>query len=201
MPRKIKAWHFLADDYRLKYGDRRKVQAGSRLVYDGVPKLCCRGFHGSRRVIDALQYAPGPIVCRVVISGDIVEGDDKLVGGTREILWTLDATWELHHFACWCAERALKHAKVTDARSWKAIETKRLWIDGLATDDELSAARSAAWSAARGVVDGDAARGAAWSTARNAVGSAIWSTATAWSTARSANNRKLTSLLNAAEYA
>jgi len=58
-----------------------------------------------------------------------------------------DATRVLHEFACWCAENALKQAKVTDECYWNAIKTKRAWLDGKATDMELDAAR-AAWAAA-----------------------------------------------------
>ena len=55
----------------------------------------------------------------------------------------------LHEFACRCAEEALRKAGVIDERSWNAIRVKRLWIEGKATDAELSAAWAAAWAAAR----------------------------------------------------
>ena len=47
------------------------------------------------------------------------------------------------------AENALKDAKVTDERCWKAIKIKRQWLGKKATDEELAAARAAAWAAAR----------------------------------------------------
>jgi hypothetical protein len=40
-------------------------------------------------------------------------------------------------------------AKVKDKRSWAAIEMKRKWLKGKATNDELAAAGDAAWYAAR----------------------------------------------------
>jgi hypothetical protein len=182
--------------------------------------MCRHGLHASRRILDALQYATGPIVCRVVISGDIIEGTDKLVGTSRYIEWTLDATWYLHEFACACAETALRRVNVTDTRLWNAVAKKRQWLNGEVSDDELaaaeSAARSAAWSAGK-----NAARSAAWSAAwsaaesaaksaaRSAAWSAAWSAAksaaekaagrAAWDSARRAQNRTLTTMLNSAD--
>ena len=90
------------------------------------------------------------------------------------------------HFACDCAERALKAAKVKDKRPWRAIEVGRRYAEGEATDEELdaagSAARSAAWyagSAARSAwsAAGSAAESAAESAARSAARSAAMSAA------------------------
>ena len=53
-------------------------------------------------------------------------------------------------FACWRAEQALPHrvaAYPDDRRPQIAIETRRRWIDGDATDEELAAARAAARAA------------------------------------------------------
>lgn len=81
----------------------------------------------------------------------------------------------LHEFALWCAETALTKANVTDERSWNALNVKRLWLDGKATDKELDAARNAARNAASA-----AARDAA----RDAAGDATW--AAAWAAASAA---------------
>ena len=69
----------------------------------------------------------------------------------------------IHALACDFAERALSRAENPHPHSVKAIEVKRRWIRGEATDEELSAARDAASSAAR-----DAAGSAAWYAARDA---------------------------------
>jgi hypothetical protein len=74
------AWHFLPEDKRLGYGDGRLVEVGATLECEGEPALCSNGMHGSARLIDALKYANGPIVCRVEIAGDVIEGEDKLCG-------------------------------------------------------------------------------------------------------------------------
>jgi hypothetical protein len=159
-------WHWLRDDGKLNYPPRRKVEVGQtlRLPRGQAPSLCERGFHASKRALDALQYAPGALVCRVTLGGTISEGSDKACASERTVLWMADATNVLHEFACWCAEGALKAAKVQDARCWKAIETKRRWITREATDEELAAARDAAWAAAWAAraAASDAARDAAW---------------------------------------
>ena len=60
---------------------------------------------------------------------------------------------QLHLLACEYAERALKRERKAgrepDPRSWAAVETKRRWVAGEASDEELSAARASARAAAR----------------------------------------------------
>ena len=99
---------------------------------------------------------------------------------------------DLHEMACKFAEQALKSERKAGREphpdSWKAIKVKRLWINKKATDEQLQAAKSAAWSAAR-----SAAESAAWAAAelaaksaadsagrlaaRSAAESAVWSAA------------------------
>jgi hypothetical protein len=185
----IKAWHFLPADRRLAYDDKRLVRKGTKLTVPPPVKMCTRGLHASIRPIDALSFQRGPIICRVVVGGEIEHGDDKIVGTERTVLWWADATNTLHEFACWCAEKALKNANVTDERCYAAIATKLRWLKGEATDAELDAAESAARSAARSAA-WSAARSAAWRAAESAARSA------AWRAAESAQNDKLTSMLN-----
>jgi hypothetical protein len=185
----VVGWHFLADDGKLGNSDGRKPRKGAwvKMREDEEPVLCECGMHASLRAIDALWYAPGAILCRVEVRGDVVHGDDKFVGRERRIIAKADATRMLHEFACDCAEKALKAAQVTDPRSWAAIETKRRWLDKKATDEELAtaraAARDAAWAAgaAAGAAARAAARDAAWAAARDAAGAAAW--ASAWASA------------------
>jgi len=184
------AWHFLSEDKRLGNGDGRLVEVGQTLECDGKPVLCDNGMHGSARLIDALHYASGPIVCRVEIEGDVIEGEDKLCGRRRTVLWMVDATRILHEFACRCAEDALALVEQPDERSVAAIEAKRKWLKGEITDGELDAAALAAWDAALYVARAAAwaARAAARSASRAAslaaAGAVAWSAA--WSAARSA---------------
>src|SRR3990167_2708887 len=121
-------WHFLQSDKKLRYDDGRVVRIGVTLKHDGPLVLCQSGMHGCKRAIDALEYAPGPIICRVKLGGKILHETDKSVAQSRTVLAMADATNVLHEFACRCAETALKTAKVEDERCWKAIETKRHWL-------------------------------------------------------------------------
>jgi len=114
-----------------------------------------------------------------------------------DLLWLLLRTdyipepW-MHLLACDFAEECLRRerseGREPDERSWKALEVKRAWVRGEATDDELSAA-SAAASAAAGAAAGAAARAAR--AARAAAWAAAWAAAraardTAWAAARAA---------------
>ena len=177
---RVLAWHFLPEDGRLRYGPRTKVAIGETLSADGPIMICNNGMHASVRAIDALTYAPGPVICRVEVWGELASQEYKIAGRHRLCLAKADATNVLHEFACLCAERALRTAKVEDRIYWETIETKRKWLRGEATDDQLSAARSAA-------------RSAAWSAAESAAESAAWSAA--WLAAESAQNEDLERLL------
>jgi len=162
------AWHFLSEDKRLGYGDGRLVEVGQTLECKGKPELCSNGMHGSVRLIDALYYANGPIVCRVEIDGDVIEDTDKLCGRRRTVLWMLNATRILHEFACTCAEDALALVERPDERSVAAIAAKRRWLNGEITDEELDSARAAAWDAARAAWDAALASRSALRAARDA---------------------------------
>ena len=147
-------WHFATVERRLGYGDDRQIRTGRKLSVkgDGPLVLCERGMHASKRPIDALAYAPGPVACFVMLSGLIVERKSKAVAESRTVLAMADATRTLHEFALWCATRALarerKAGHPVDSRSENALAVKRRWLDGGATDAELAAAGDAAWAAA-----------------------------------------------------
>ena len=57
----------------------------------------------------------------------------------------------LHEFACRAAEKALlserEAGREPDERSWQAIEVKRKWLKGEATDSDLNAAGASTWAA------------------------------------------------------
>ena len=145
----MQAWHFLPADKKLANNDGRLVRVGHTFKCDPDSlELCKTGFHGSKRIIDALQYAPGPVICKVELGGHIIKGDDKCVASERTVIAMADATNVLHEMACWSAEQALKLVKNPDPRSVAAIEAKRKWLRGEITDAELDAARDAAWDAA-----------------------------------------------------
>jgi hypothetical protein len=178
-------WHFLPEDRRLAHGDGREVKVGETLVVEGPPILCERGLHASKRALDALENAPGPIVCRVRLGGEIVEDKTKACATERTVLWMADATRALHEFALWCAEGALRARNVTDERSWNALAVKRRWLDGEVAEGGLAAVSAAAWDVAKNVARdaaGTAARAAAWAAAWAAARDTAWYAA--WAAAR-----------------
>jgi hypothetical protein len=186
----ILAWHFLRDDRRLQFPPCTLVEPGQTLRVEPPLRMCRHGLHASARAIDALRYAPGDMVCRVRLSGEILTDEDKLCASERTVLWMVDATTTLHEFACWCAEQALEQERAAgrepDPRSWAAIKTKRAWLRGECDDATLAAAEAAATLAAADA----AAWAAAWAAdaADAAADAAAW--AAAWAAAAAAREEQ-----------
>ena len=156
MEQRIEGWHFLANDCRFSYGDGNKAVAGYEYSVKGPIRLGEWGLHASNRAIDALQYAPGHMIGRAVLSGEIIRGGNKLVATHREYLWIADAEETLRSFARWSALQTI--------HLWDAPDVVRRYLES--GDESL---RAAAWAAAR-----DAARDAAWDAARDAARAAAW---------------------------
>ena len=140
---RVEAWHFLADDCRFGYDDGTKAEPGYVYSVKGPIKLCSWGLHASERAIDALKYAPGSMIGRVVLSGEIIRGDDKLVATHREYLWIADAEETLRSFAHWSALQVI--------HLWGAPDVVRRYLES--GDESLraaagAAAGAAAWAAA-----------------------------------------------------
>lgn len=145
MTEEIKAWHFVDNTLR----DGRPIPAdGEWLKHTGKIKPCESGLHASVRLIDALGYAPGNTICRVIVRGGIKHHDnDKIVGRERLILWRYDAEATLRLFA--------RNAALSVAHLWDMPATVRQYLE---TGDKSirDAARDAAWFAACAAA-GDAA--------------------------------------------
>ena len=94
--------------------------------------------------------------------------------GLNDALWCLRAVdgheREMRLFAVECA-RSVQHLML-DQRSIDALDVAERFANKLATIEELTAARAAAWDAARA-----AARAAAWDAARAAAWAAAWDAA------------------------
>ena len=150
----MRAWHFLYEGHKLRDG-RTAPADGVMLKYDGTPIMCRQGLHGSLKPHQALQHAPGPILCLVECGGTIIHTDDKLVCTERTIITRFDATEMLQYYARMQALRATKY--------WDAPDVV---LDYLMTGDE--SIRAAAWAAARD---------AAWAAARAAARAAAWDAA------------------------
>ena len=167
----VMAWHFVGATLR----DGRSVPAdGDWLIHDGPLVLCAMGLHASLDPLDALSYAPGPVLCRVELAGTMLYGNDKVVARRRRIVARRDMTDALKLFARECASDAL--------HLWDAPRVVR---DYLATGDETirAAAYAAACDAARAAAS-DAARAAAWDAARAAARAAAWDAAYAGALSR-----------------
>jgi len=71
----MKAWYFSTPEKKLRYSDDRSIELGITHSVEGKLKVCKNGLHGSERLIDALSYAPGPVIWEVELSGEIVTDD------------------------------------------------------------------------------------------------------------------------------
>ena len=181
-------WHFVADD-KLR-GGGIPAAPGETERWNGPLVLCRSGLHASKRALNALELAPcgrTTQVRLVTLGGQVLHDDDKSVASERTIIASADCTRTLYEYALWCAE-SVRHL-MTDARSANALDVRRRWLDGQATDDELAAAgaaaRAAAWAAA-GDEAWAAAGDEAWAAARDA----------AWSAALDAQEAKFLELAN-----
>ena len=126
--------------------------------------------------------------------------------GIEDAIWCLRAV-EGHDrtirlFAVWCA-RQVQHL-MEDPRSLKALDVAEAFANGLATEEELKAASSAAWDATRAASSATraAASYAAWTTASYAAwttesyaASSAAASAAAWTAAWAARENQKTKLL------
>ena len=133
----MRAWHFTNGD-KLRDG-RPLPKNGELLKHNGPVNICESGLHASKRIIDALGYSPGSIICRVEC-GDIVETrGDKLVCRERTILWRVDGENLLKRFTRKCARDV--------AHLWDMPDIVRQYLY-TGDEDIRSVASSAASSAA-----------------------------------------------------
>ena len=144
---KFNAYHFV--DKALRDGSPVPPD-GETLKWTGELIMCRSGLHASRKPWQALEYAPGPTLCRVHCAGETINGDDKLVCRERTIIARIDATDILRRYARACA--------LDVAHLW---DCPNVVMDYLNTGDDSKrdATRNAAW----------AARDAAWT-----AGNAAW---------------------------
>jgi hypothetical protein len=138
----------------------------------GELEPCVNGYHLCCE--QDLVHWLGPAIWVAEYRGEYIECDDKIVVRETRLLSRVD-TWNertARLFACDCAERVL-HLCGDDERPRNAIAVARRYANGDAADDELEAAREAAWYAA-GAAARAAARDAAGAAAWYAAGAAAW---------------------------
>ena len=101
---------------------------------------------GTARVKAYFDRFGGSMTALDILNLDGVSAEDKLQAVLCEEFIPAPI---LHEFACVCAEYTLTLIDNPDPRNVKAIEVKRAWMQGEATDKELDTARGAACSAAK----------------------------------------------------
>ena len=132
----VLAWHFVGETLR----DGRHIpDDGEVLEHNGKLAMCESGLHASKRLIDALGYAPGNTLCRVRCFGTILHDNDKLVADRRIILWRIDAEDLLQRFARQCA--------LDVAHLWDMPQIVREYLE---TGDETKRAAAGAAADAAG---------------------------------------------------
>jgi len=102
-PNRIYGWWF-SDRKTLRHGDGRRVSIGKTHTVTGKIECCKNGLHLSILPLDALHYAWGKIVWRVVGSGDIHREDDKIACSRRTyVRGGIDCSDVLDRFSRLCA--------------------------------------------------------------------------------------------------
>ena len=166
----VTGWWFAPKDKKLANGDGRPIVIGKTHTVKGDIVPCQNGLHLSKRPLDAVRYAPGPVAYKVRGSGIIVpHGNpiDKYSCSERTyIAGGVDCTDLLRRFARMCSLDVI--------HLWDAPDVV---VQYLKTGDE--SLRAAAESAA-----GPAAESAAWYAAESA--------------ARKKQNSRLVHMLNKA---
>ena len=170
--KQVKGWWFGTSDKKLLNGDGRKIVIGETHKIEGEIAPCKCGLHLSKRILDALNYAPGPVVYKVVGSGVVVpHGNpvDKYACSERMyIAGGIDVSDTLRLFARDCAldvihlwnppDIVVRYLKTGD----ESIRTAaRAAAGAVARTVARAVARTAAW-AAEGAAEGAAARAAVW---------------------------------------
>lgn len=175
------AYHFIGATLR---NGRPVPPDGEWLVHDGPAVLCESGLHASRRPWDALQYAPGAVLCLVEIADIAEEREEQLVARRRRIVRRVDLTDDLRAFARQCARDVLHLWDAPDVvrryletgdetfREEAGEAARKVAWDAFAVEWAVSSAASAAWVAA-GASALEAAREAAKAAAR-AVRDVTW---------------------------
>jgi hypothetical protein len=185
--KQVTGWWFAPANNRLDNGDGREIKIGKVHTIDGEIIPCKRGLHLSIRAIDALKYAPGPIVYKVRGRGVIVPHGypvDKYACSKREYLsGGADCTDLLRKFARQCALDVI--------HLWNAPQVVKDYLT-TGNEDLRAAAWAAAWAAA-GAAAWAAAWYAAWAAARDAARDAA--RVAARDAARVKQNKTLTKML------
>ena len=172
----IQVWHFAAKTLR---DGSPHPEPGTTLPHIDNPKACNRGYHGSEDILDALQYAHGPYICKRELFGTVIahDNDKHCASDALQLTPYVDVTDVLVRFARYCALTALRVDAANALRKAGFIEHANS-LSTLHDDCDMNAAEAAAraarnaaeaaWAARAARAAARAAWAAAWATARNA---------------------------------
>ena len=195
--KQVTGWWFGREDRKLGYDDDREIVIGKTHIVVGEIIPCKRGLHLSKRLLDALNYAPGPVIYKVRGSGIIVpHGDpvDKYACFERTYLaGGVDISETLRAFARSCALEVV--------HLWNAPE---IVIEYLKTGDRKlrAEAQAADWAAQDAAWAADwvvwTANWAAWTAAQAADWAADWAARAAQDVraVQEKQNKQLTIMVN-----
>ena len=199
----MKAWYFSNETKQLQHGDGRPIELGKTHSINETPELCARGLHGSVKILDALNYAPGLIIWRVELSGKMAIGTDKIAAQHRTYLaGGINIEPILRKFARMCALDVIDLWDAPDVVV-QYLKTGNENLSCAAGDATRAAARAAgaagvaAW-AARVAARAARAAGAAASAARDAEVAAGAARVAAGDAAREKQTRRLAAMVSRA---
>ena len=155
----MRTWHFLREDGKLRDG-RKPPKPGTALTHNPPVVICKPGLHASLQSLDALGFAPGPMICRVERGGTIINHPDKLACSERTILWQYNCTDVLWHFARLCALDVIHLWDAPDVVI-KFLKTGDESLRAASLAASRDASRAASWGASRDA-SWDASRAASW---------------------------------------
>ena len=185
----MKYYYFSNKDKKLAYDDNREIKIGTTHKIKGEPVLCNHGLHASKRIIDALSYAPDSILWIVELGGKVIHSNDKSVATERTYIGGgIDISETLRKFARMCA--------LDVAHLWDCPDVMMQWLK---TGDE--SIRKSAWASAL-AWDSDSARAwaSAWAWASASASARAWDSAWTWdsASARAKQNKRLAQMVSKA---
>ena len=128
MPNQL--WKALRAGLRSQY-DNSEWHVGKWRELSGVTELC-KGFNGSPRIVDAMQYVTMEIIARVEVSGTVIEGADKQTCSQMRVIqawyWPKEEAVRLAIFAAELVIGIYEKKYPKDDRPRKAIESAKTWL-------------------------------------------------------------------------
>jgi hypothetical protein len=132
-------WHFLRKDWTSPNDPDEVYRVGQTAVHRGGLQIGKSGLHASSRAIEALRFATGTVVTRVMCyieeeedgtqKAPVME-DYQMVGNRRKIVWGYDAEEELRTFARHCANSVV--------HLWVAPDVVKAYLRGDSTNKEAA---------------------------------------------------------------